>query len=159
MYMFPYRCMVTGTTGNAAVAPAVPATWCEDNPSNCTKGARQLIYWNQLERNNIVVSGTDLAGDPKSPAYNPKLGFSNGLSLFRNVVYSEMLSLFLIPGAQTDIFLSPGSATQTSTTPSSTHRSGAPSFRLGIWQAHLYTLFLSFCFGCFVSLSLAFVVS
>jgi hypothetical protein len=94
MYMFPYRCKVTGTPGNAAVAPAIPATWCEDNPSNCTKGARQLIYWNQLERNNIVVSGTDLAGYPRSPAYNAKLGFQNGLSLFFE--NCRMLSLFLI---------------------------------------------------------------
>jgi hypothetical protein len=79
MYMFPYRCKVTGTPGKAAVAPGIPATWCEDNPSNCTKGPRQMIYWNQLERNNIVISGRDLAGDPKSPAYNSKLGFTNGL--------------------------------------------------------------------------------
>lgn len=78
MYMIGYKCKVTGMTGTAAVAPAKPATWCEDNPSSCTTGARQLIYWNQLEGNNIEVSGTDLAGDPRSPAYNAKLGFSNG---------------------------------------------------------------------------------
>jgi len=141
MYMFPYKCKVTGITGRAAVASGIPATWCEDNQSNCTKGARQMIYWNQLERNNIVVSGQDLAGDPKSPAYNSKLGFSNGM--------------------QTDIFLAPGSATQ-SVTPSSTSGSGlpslpgsgAPSVRLSTW----HVLLLSLCISCFVSLSLAFVV-
>ncbi|KAF8228797.1 hypothetical protein L208DRAFT_1403170 [Tricholoma matsutake] len=137
MYMFPYKCRVTGTPGNAAVAPPIPPTWCEGNQSSCTKGARQMIFWNQLERNNIDVSGSDLSGNPKSPVYNSKLGFSNG--------------------AQTDIFLSPGSATQTSTTPSSTG-SGAQSFRLDIWRAHLYALFLCFCTGCFVSLCLAVVV-
>jgi hypothetical protein len=84
MYMMPYRCKVTGKSGDAAVAAGIPPTWCEDNPSNCTKGARQMVYWNQLERNNIVVSGSDLAGDPRSPTYNAKLGFMNGLASFRN---------------------------------------------------------------------------
>lgn len=82
MYMVGYRCRVTGKTGNAAVAPGKPATWCEDDPSSCTKGARQLIYWNQLEGNNIEVTGADLAGDPRSPAFNAKLGFSDGAVLF-----------------------------------------------------------------------------
>ncbi|RDB14866.1 hypothetical protein Hypma_016410 [Hypsizygus marmoreus] len=109
MYMLPYRCKVTGTTGNAAVAPGIPPVWCEDDPSRCTKGPRQLIYWNQLEGNNIVVSGQDLAGDPRSPAYNTKLGFANG--------------------AQTDIFESSGTATQTSIRPgpsTGTSDSGLP---------------------------------
>ncbi|KAF8074005.1 hypothetical protein FPV67DRAFT_1480188 [Lyophyllum atratum] len=118
MYMFPYRCKVTGMTGNSAVAPAVPGVWCEDNPSICVKGPRQLIYWNQLEANNIEVTGTDLAGDPRSPAYNAKLGFENG--------------------AQTDIFMKAGSATQTSISPGATSTAKPPnaSSRLavhGIW--------------------------
>lgn len=79
--MLPYRCKVTGMTGSAAVDSAIPATWCEDNPANCTSGARQLLYWNQLEGDNIEVNGTDLAGDPRSPGYNPKVGFSNGMSV------------------------------------------------------------------------------
>ncbi|KAG5653756.1 hypothetical protein H0H81_010843 [Sphagnurus paluster] len=97
MYMLPYRCKVVGKTGNAAVYPGIPATWCEDNPSNCTKGPRQMIYWNQLEGNNIQVSGLDLSGHPRSPAYNDKLGFANG--------------------AQTDIFMKPGTATPTTVKP------------------------------------------
>ena len=92
--MFPYRCKVTGTPGKAAVAPGIPATWCEDNPSNCTKGPRQMIYWNQVERNNIVTSGRDLAGDPKSPAYNAKLGFSNGLYLLSIAADGEILKIY-----------------------------------------------------------------
>ncbi|KAG6898397.1 hypothetical protein C0992_004108 [Termitomyces sp. T32_za158] len=69
-----------GVTGDDAVAPGVPAVWCEDDPSQCISGAKQMIYWNQAEGNNIEVSGTDLAGDPRSPAYNAKLGFVNGTS-------------------------------------------------------------------------------
>jgi hypothetical protein len=37
-----------------------------------------MIYWNQLEGNNVVVGGQDLSGMPKSPGYNPKLGFVDG---------------------------------------------------------------------------------
>lgn len=68
-----------GVTGDAAVSPGTPAVWCEDDSSQCISGAKQMIYWNQAERNNIEVSGTDLAGNPKSPAYNAKLGFANGM--------------------------------------------------------------------------------
>ena len=44
MYMLPYRCRVIGKTGNAAVAPGKPPVWCEDNPSKCVKGAKQVQY-------------------------------------------------------------------------------------------------------------------
>jgi hypothetical protein len=84
MYMAGLKCKVTGVTGTAAVAPAQPAAWCEDDPTSCTKGARQLIYWHQLEGNNIDVTGSDLAGEPRSPAYNAKLGFSDGASFVLN---------------------------------------------------------------------------
>ncbi|CAK5270782.1 unnamed protein product [Mycena citricolor] len=89
-----FRCRVTGSTGSAAVAPGIPATWCQDNPGNCTSGARQMIYWNQLDGNNIEVDGLDLAGQPRSPAYNQVLGF--------------------VEGRQTDIFLKDGTASPTS---------------------------------------------
>ncbi|KAJ7454823.1 hypothetical protein FB451DRAFT_1279496 [Mycena latifolia] len=78
MYMQGFRCKVTGEQGTTALASAVPPTWCEDSPEDCTTGARQMIYWNQLEGNNIVVSGNDARGFPKSPAYNSVLGFSEG---------------------------------------------------------------------------------
>ena len=78
MYMTPFRCRVTGATSTTPVAAPNPPVWCEGNPSACTKGAKQMIYWNQNERNNIVVSGLDQAGEPKSPAYNSKLGFPDG---------------------------------------------------------------------------------
>ncbi|KAJ7746606.1 hypothetical protein B0H16DRAFT_941605 [Mycena metata] len=73
-----FRCKVTGIPGTAALAPAVPPAWCEDAPGNCTTGARQMIYWNQLDGNNIFVSGNDARGFPKSPAYNSVLGFAEG---------------------------------------------------------------------------------
>jgi hypothetical protein len=78
IYMQGFRCKVTGEPGNTALAPAVPATWCQDSPANCTTGARQMIYWNQADGNNIYVEGYDDSGSPKSPAYNSVLGFDEG---------------------------------------------------------------------------------
>jgi len=78
MYMQPHRCLVTGATSTTRVAPAKPPVWCEDDPSACVKGAKQMIYWNQASGNNIEVTGWDLSGNHKSPTYNMKLGFKNG---------------------------------------------------------------------------------
>ncbi|KAJ7174151.1 hypothetical protein C8R43DRAFT_1084853 [Mycena crocata] len=78
IYMEGFRCKVVGTTGSAGLAPAVPPSWCEETPGNCTIGARQMIFWNQLDGNNIEVEGYDLHGSPKSPAYNAVLGFAEG---------------------------------------------------------------------------------
>ncbi|KAL0961178.1 hypothetical protein HGRIS_006150 [Hohenbuehelia grisea] len=113
MYMLPYRCRVTGATSTIPLAPAKPAGWCEDDFSKCTPGAKQMIYWNQFEGNNIEVSGLDLSGHVRSPAYNVKLGFPNG--------------------AQNDIFLTGAAASSaassaprpTSTTPTSTPTSSS----------------------------------
>ncbi|CAA7260299.1 unnamed protein product [Cyclocybe aegerita] len=78
MYMLGYRCRVVGDTGDAAVAPGKPPVWCEDDPSRCVKGAKQMVFWNQLEGNNVQVSGVDLAGEPKAPTYNMRMGFADG---------------------------------------------------------------------------------
>lgn len=78
MYQQAFRCKVTGATSTAPVAPAKPPVWCEDDPSRCTKGAKQMLYWNQQEGNNIWVQGLDKAGAPRSPAYNSKCGFAEG---------------------------------------------------------------------------------
>ncbi|KAJ6500795.1 hypothetical protein C8R45DRAFT_1061065 [Mycena sanguinolenta] len=78
MYHLPYRCMVTGATGTKAVGTPKPPVWCEDDPSSCVKGPKQMLYWNQLDGNNIEVSGYDLAGEARSPAYNSKCGFDDG---------------------------------------------------------------------------------
>lgn len=42
MYMQPFRCKVVGDTGNAAVRPGVPPVWCEDDPSKCIVGPKQV---------------------------------------------------------------------------------------------------------------------
>ncbi|KAJ7630228.1 hypothetical protein FB45DRAFT_914911 [Roridomyces roridus] len=107
MYMQGFRCMVTGQTGSRALAPAVPPTWCQDDPGNCTTGAKQMIYWNQLDGNNILVEGWDDSGEPRSPAYNGVCGWEEG--------------------AQTDIFLSDGSATPTSVIGTATGVGPGPS--------------------------------
>ena len=60
------------------IAQGKTAVWCEDNQSNCVKGAKQMLYWQQLTGNNIKVDGNDLSGEPKSPAYNTKCGFEDG---------------------------------------------------------------------------------
>ncbi|KAJ7819796.1 hypothetical protein B0H14DRAFT_3472842 [Mycena olivaceomarginata] len=78
MYHLPYRCKVTGATSTKAVGTPKPPVWCENNPDGCTKGPKQMIYWNQNEGNNIQVDGLDAAGEPKSPAYNAKCGFPDG---------------------------------------------------------------------------------
>ncbi|KAG6811037.1 hypothetical protein H0H92_009268 [Tricholoma furcatifolium] len=103
MYHQGFKCKVTGATSTAPVAAAKPPVWCEGDSSKCTQGAKQMIYWNQLDGNNIQVSGNDLSGQPKSPAYNQKLGF--------------------LDGAQNDIFAAPaqgvgsGPGSSTSTAP------------------------------------------
>ena len=101
------------------VGRAKPAVWCEGDPSKCVKGPKQvrdlgrmlssqclttiqMLYWNQLEGNNIEVTGYDAAGQPMSPEYNMKCGFENG------ILISPSSSIFLIldiPGAWNDIHL------------------------------------------------------
>lgn len=78
MYMQGFKCMVTGTPGDASLATAQPPVWCEDEDDLCTKGAKQMVFWQQKEANNIEVAGFDASGHPKFPTYNTKLGFKNG---------------------------------------------------------------------------------
>jgi len=107
MYHQAFRCKVTGATSTAAVAPPKPPVWCEDDPSKCVKGSKQMIYWNQQEGDNIEVSGMDLSGHPKSPAYNAKCGFSDG--------------------AQNDIFAGSGGSQATPNTPGGSSNSNNSS--------------------------------
>jgi hypothetical protein len=79
MYMEPIRCRVTGTNASIPVATAKPPVWCEDDPAKCVTGAKQLLYWHQLDGNNIETGGYDIEGNPKSPAYNMKCGFADGM--------------------------------------------------------------------------------
>ncbi|KAF5386713.1 hypothetical protein D9615_002077 [Tricholomella constricta] len=120
MYHQAFKCKVTAATAMAPVAVAQPPVWCEDDPSKCTKGAKQMIYWNQLDGNNIKVSGFDRAGMHKSPAYNSKCGFPDG--------------------AQNDIFAAPsagggngntGPASDSSSGSGAGSNSGSPSSGAG----------------------------
>ncbi|KAL0948865.1 hypothetical protein HGRIS_008985 [Hohenbuehelia grisea] len=78
MYMLPYRCKVTNAHGVVPVGRAKVPAWCEDDQSKCTRGPKQMVYWNQLSGNNVEVSGDDSQGRAKSPGYNYKMGFSGG---------------------------------------------------------------------------------
>ncbi|KAL0947760.1 hypothetical protein HGRIS_013838 [Hohenbuehelia grisea] len=78
MYHQAFRCKVTNAKSTVPVGQGKPPVWCEDDPSKCTKGPKQMLYWNQLEGNNIEVKGLDLSGQPRSPAYNQKCGFPDG---------------------------------------------------------------------------------
>jgi len=78
MYMFPYRCQVTGATATHSVGTAQPPVWCENDEAGCTSGPKQMVFWHQLDGNNIEVEGNDASGQPKSPGYNEKLGFKTG---------------------------------------------------------------------------------
>lgn len=81
MYMHPFRCTVTGATGTTAVGTPKAPEWCEDDQSKCVSGPKKFIIWNQNEADTVSVSGYDLAGEPKSPGYNTKMGFKGGASI------------------------------------------------------------------------------
>ncbi|KAK1225484.1 hypothetical protein PQX77_011569 [Marasmius sp. AFHP31] len=99
MYFFPYRCNVTGTPGSMPLAlPARPANWCDmslpltTKPANatttgkdeeqrlgaCYKGAKQMLFWNQLEGDNIETLDGELGARLGNPGYNDKIGFKSG---------------------------------------------------------------------------------
>ena len=61
-YMNGFKCNVTGSTSNVALAqPQVPRRCGADPdfqkldavPGNCTYGAKQPFYWFQAEANNV----------------------------------------------------------------------------------------------------------
>ncbi|KAG7086112.1 hypothetical protein E1B28_003626 [Marasmius oreades] len=74
MYMQPFKCTVTGSSPNARpVAPAKPPVYCEGNPSGCTAGAKQMVFYNQLEGNNVQYDSAK-----GNPYYNERMGFKEG---------------------------------------------------------------------------------
>ncbi|EAU86294.1 hypothetical protein CC1G_08018 [Coprinopsis cinerea okayama7 len=80
MSMQAFRCTVLNPPTSAAVhvGRARPPVWCEEDPSTCRQGAKQMIFWTQTEGNNVVVEGLDLEGRPKRPVYDGRMGFSDG---------------------------------------------------------------------------------
>ncbi|KAJ7789847.1 hypothetical protein B0H14DRAFT_3572414 [Mycena olivaceomarginata] len=89
---------------NMPSAPRSRLFWCENNPDGCTKGPKQMIYWNQNEGNNIQVDGLDAAGEPKSPAYNAKCGFPDGAQndIFTGAFVWQQLGVGLVRLVQLD---------------------------------------------------------
>lgn len=73
-----FKCEITGATSSIPLGTPKPPVWCEDDPSKCVTGPKQIMIWNQAEGNNIYVDGYDLHGSHKSPAYNAKCGFKDG---------------------------------------------------------------------------------
>ncbi|KAF2436172.1 hypothetical protein EJ08DRAFT_579062, partial [Tothia fuscella] len=71
MYMQGFKCKVTRATSTAPIAAAVPPTYCKDDKTKCTKGAKQMIAWNQAEGKNVFPP------NGVSPAYNEAWGWKN----------------------------------------------------------------------------------
>ncbi|KAJ7490931.1 hypothetical protein FB451DRAFT_627974 [Mycena latifolia] len=117
MYHLPYRCKVTGATSTTPVGTGKPPVWCENNADGCTKGPKQMIYWNQADGNNIQVDGYDAAGESKSPAYNDKCGFPDGA---QNDIFTGKAS-----SSSTKPTTSSSSTTTTTKSASSTSDSGS----------------------------------
>lgn len=104
-----------------------------------------MVFYNQLEGNNVQVSGYDLAGQPRAPTYNSKMGFSSGeLRQFSwKFAALNMIIVFYELGAQTDIFHTSGSATTTYVKPAPTptlsgdNRTATISLGMAIWVISL----------------------
>ncbi|TEB28860.1 hypothetical protein FA13DRAFT_1735367 [Coprinellus micaceus] len=133
MYMQPFKCKVVGQTGSRAVAPGVPPGWCEDDQKKCIAGPKQMVYWNQLEGNNVAVSGTDWPGRARAPAYNGKMGFANG----------AQPDIFLGEGSATPTYIEPGPSSPPPLYPEPTSASSESS-RNGSSGAHVSSLSLLF---------------
>ncbi|KAF9790725.1 hypothetical protein BJ322DRAFT_409872 [Thelephora terrestris] len=80
-YMNGFRCNITGSVSNVALAPAQVPRRCgadpqrgvmEATPGNCTYGAKQPFYWFQKERNNMFE------GTYSPPFYLDLYNFKNG---------------------------------------------------------------------------------
>jgi hypothetical protein len=117
IYHQAFKCRVSGAKSTTPLAAPKPPVWCENEPGKCVKGAKQMIYWNQNERNNVFVSGWDASGDPKSPGYNSKMGFPDGAQndIFAGAPSSAAPSNTKSDNTNSDVNYNTGSG---STTPS-----------------------------------------
>ncbi|TFK27578.1 hypothetical protein FA15DRAFT_723035 [Coprinopsis marcescibilis] len=69
-YMQAFKCTVTNpdlTISPTTISPAQPPVWCEDDLTKCIKGPKQMIYFLQLDGNNVEVDGVDRDGKQKKP--------------------------------------------------------------------------------------------
>ncbi|PPQ83501.1 hypothetical protein CVT25_006991 [Psilocybe cyanescens] len=80
-YMNGFKCNVTGSTSNSAVAKSklprrcgsdLPNQKLQDVPANCTYGAKQPFYWFNNELNNMFE------GTFSPPVYNDLYNFADG---------------------------------------------------------------------------------
>ncbi|KDQ59091.1 hypothetical protein JAAARDRAFT_175802 [Jaapia argillacea MUCL 33604] len=80
MYMNGFQCTTTSTTSNIPLAKSRVARRCgpdpangqPGDPSNCTYGAKQPLYWKQKEQNNMYE------GSFAPPFYNDLYNFKDG---------------------------------------------------------------------------------
>ncbi|EKM57794.1 uncharacterized protein PHACADRAFT_251644 [Phanerochaete carnosa HHB-10118-sp] len=88
-YMNGFRCNVTGSTSNVALAKSQVPRRCgadpangkmQADPGNCTYGAKQPFYWFQLEQNNMFE------GTYSPPRYLDMYNFPDGaqFDIFEN---------------------------------------------------------------------------
>ncbi|KAF5369151.1 hypothetical protein D9757_011074 [Collybiopsis confluens] len=117
MYHQAIRCNVTGSTSTTPIGAPQAPVWCEEDPSQCVNGPKQMLYWHQASGSNIEVDGYDLAGGPKSPGYNMKCGFRNG----------AQDDIFTGSGSSASSSSSSGAASSPSPSPSSSSSSGSSS--------------------------------
>ena len=72
MYMTPFVCKVTGATNAGKVAGGVAPLDCRDDQSKCVAGAKNPMYWKNLEGNNMPNEPHD------APIYSDGYGFADG---------------------------------------------------------------------------------
>ncbi|TEB24653.1 hypothetical protein FA13DRAFT_1638373 [Coprinellus micaceus] len=99
MYHQAFRCKVSGARSTTPVkTPAKPAVWCEGDEAKCLSGPKQMVYWNQLEGNNVFVDGRNRAGELKAPSYNMVMGFRDGASLIFFLAHSFLVGVSIHHG-------------------------------------------------------------
>lgn len=107
-YMAGYKCNVTGATSTVPLGIAQPPVYCADDPSKCQAGPKQMIIYNQLEKNNVVVP------NGASPGYNTEMGFSPGAQ--NDIVAPQTVTtLSTAPPTSTSVPTTPTSVPTTST--------------------------------------------
>ncbi|TFK91420.1 hypothetical protein K466DRAFT_515481 [Polyporus arcularius HHB13444] len=124
-YMNGFKCKVTGSTSNVALAmPTVPRRCGADPqngktdtvPGNCTYGAKQPFYWFQAERNNMFE------GTYAPPFYTDLYNFKDGA---QDDIFADSYAEIPTPSADQTIVPTPlepsstGAATTSSSAPPS----------------------------------------
>lgn len=72
MYMTPFVCHVTGASNTHAIGKPRAPVKCDGNAAKCVKGAKNPMYWKNLERNNMFEA------DHFAPTYSTTYGYNEG---------------------------------------------------------------------------------